>query len=57
MASENLVQGLNHHKFIKSLHSFQSREDHLSGLPATEGINFNLFQVCVVFCVSILAGE
>ncbi|KAH0863150.1 hypothetical protein HID58_080361, partial [Brassica napus] len=48
MARENLVlHGLNHHRVIKSLHHFQSMEHHLPGLPAT--------QVCVVFCVSILA--
>ena len=58
MARENLVlHGLNHHIVIKSLHRFQSMEHHLPGLPATQGIKFNLFQVCVVFCVSILAGE
>ena len=59
MARENLVlHGLNHHKVIKSLHRFQSTmEHHLPDIPATQGIKFNLFQVCVVFCVSILAGE
>ena len=46
MARENFVlQGLNHHKVISSLHRFQSMEHDLPGLPATQGISFDLFQV------------
>ncbi|KAG5407845.1 hypothetical protein IGI04_013964 [Brassica rapa subsp. trilocularis] len=37
MARENFVlQGLNHHKVISSLHRFQSMEHDLPGLPATQ---------------------